>query len=229
MKILFVIPTLFNDPNIVKECVDSINSSMPDSNDHTITVVCNTANDEFEKWTPPANVIKECSNVKYNISRAINVGISKRTTEEYICYVDHGTRFQEGWLAPILKLYQQHDNIGVIGNRKHSTFRYYHNRLSENAWDVLWTDGIMFMTYDTFKLVGEFDESYFADCETQDFCYKLIEHHNRMNIAIDSEYLSHAYSPNLNTDRRELFNVQESSRNLFMSRWDEWRRNRYNQ
>lgn len=224
MKILFVIPTLFYNPVQTKECVNSLLSSLKNTEyEYSIWVIANTENQAFNEWIPPINVNKDCSNLKYNISKAINLGISREANYDYFCYIDEGIRLSSKWLEFILSIYNKYNNIGVIGIRPHSTFNYYHIELEKSIYEVLWTDGIMFTGSDRINNTGKFDELYFADCEMQDYCYRLMNNGYR-NLYVNTPLIKHILVPwtlkSYSTD--ELMSRVNKSRELRHTRWGKW-------
>lgn len=228
MKVLFTVPTLYSNPAHTQACVDGLIETTQDV-ERDIYVVVNEMNEAFERWKPEAPVQKRCSNLAFNIAKAINTGIDELTDHDYFCFVDEGLRFRQGWLEDLINIYEEYDNVGVIGNKGHSTFKFYHVPLKDKLYEVLWSDGIMLIKRDRIEKVGRFDEDYFADCETQDYCYRLMEA-GYTNLYYQSEKLHHKNVgwSDKSPRSKELIEVAERSRGLFMSRWDEWRRARYN-
>jgi GT2 family glycosyltransferase len=231
MKILFNIPTLFCNPAATQACIDSLVSSTMNI-ERDIVVVVNEMTDEFESWDPNhACVHKRCSHLKFNISKAMNTAIEMITDHDYFCFVDEGMKFKDGWLAEFIEIYNRYDNVGIIGVRGHSTFKHYHIKIDANLYQVLWSDGLMFMRPDRIKRIGNFDEKYFADCETQDYCYKLIDA-GYVNLYFDSNKVHHQlYSSGEKVSGPDLIALESltrRSRQIFMSRWGSWREMRYN-
>lgn len=225
-KILFVIPTLFNNPERVKKCVYSLIDTV--ESDFDIVVVSNTENEEFTNWKCPEEVTKKVSGLKYNIAKAINTGFEELTDHKYLCYVDEGLVFENSqWLKDISYFYKTFPNCGVIGIRGHSTFARYHRRINDEFYKVLWTDGIMFMTPDRFKKMEGFDESYFGDCETQDFCYRLVEK-NYNNFLYKTDKIHHEITHFEKKDSNsEFLDIVLESRKRFLEKWEDWRNSKY--
>ena len=231
IKILFVIPTLFCNSKQTIDCVNSLLNSLENTiYDYDIWVIVNTESQMFNDWNPPTGVNKDCSGLEFNIAKALNLGISKKTDHDYFCFIDEGMRFDSGWLDSVYNVYNKYDNIGMIGNRPHRIFKYYHIKLEENVYEILWSDGIIFTKFDRIENVNGFDESYFGDCETQDFCYRLINKgYKNLYLSSAGYGIQHqttdweAKTYNIN----ELIFKAENSRKLCNTRWKEWKESKY--
>jgi len=227
-KILFTIPTLFHNPKLVKECVDSLLHSLENTiYDYDIWVITNTESQEFNDWNPPKGVNKDCSNLEFNIAKALNLAISKKTDHEYFCYIDEGLLCESGWLESVYKIYDKYDNIGMIGNRPHRIFHDYNIKLEENVYEILWSDGIFFFKFDRIEGEDGFDESYFGDCEAQDFCYRLINKgYKNLYLSSDGFGIRHRTVgwEEKSSNPAELLIKAAASRKLCEEKWAQWRR-----
>lgn len=223
MKILFTIPTLYNTPAITQECTSQLLESTK-AFERDIYVVANQATESFNSWKVEEPVHKKSSELAYNISRAINVGLDALTDHDYFCFVDEGLRFKEGWLEEFISIYTEYDNVGVLGNRPHSTFKSYNVPLKEDLYEVLWTDGVMLIKADRIESIGRFDESYFADCETQDYCYRAMQQGYK-NLYYHSKKIEHKKS--ITSQSIQIADIVSKSRRLLDSRWGEWREKMY--
>jgi len=229
-KILFTIPTLFHNPALVKECVDSLLKSLENTiYEYDVWVIANTENQEFTNWNPPAGVYKDCSNLEFNIAKALNVAISKKTDHDYFCYIDEGLLCDPGWVESIHEIYNKYDNIGMIGNRPHRIFKDYNIKLEENVYEILWSDGIFFFKFDRIKNGNAFDESYFGDCEAQDFCYRLIDMgYRNLYLSSDGYGINHRSvgweAKSSKPDK--LLKHAAASRKLCEEKWGQWKRSK---
>jgi hypothetical protein len=82
----------------------------------------------------------------------------------------------------------------------------------------------MFFSTKLFDEVGVFDESYFGDCESQDFCYKVKKagyKNYRAHINQTHEALGFGNKVSM-AQQQEFLQKVVQSRNLLHSRWDEW-------
>ena len=227
MKVLFVIPTLFENPETIDNCLNGLLSSLENViYEYDIWVIANTESQLFNDWNPPAGVSKDCSGLKFSIAKALNLGISKKTDHDYFCYIDEGMRCESGWLDFVYEIYNKYNNVGIIGNRPHSTFKHYHIELEDGIYEVLWSDGIMFTKFDRVESIGGYNESYFGDCETQEFCYQLIDK-GYTNLFLHSDVLAIQHTITSWHKEDELLVKSNNSRKLFDSKWETWKTSKF--
>ena len=224
-KILFVIPTLFYNKDLVSVCIESLVNNLKKFNiDYKICLVINEDTDEFQNYKFNHDIVKLSSNLQFSISKALNTGAQYDYDYDYFCYVDDGMEItNEIWIDYLIDLFNQNSNLGLVGARPHSTYNYYHNKINDypELYNVLWSDGILFTTKNHLLKYNGFDESYFGDCELQDFGYKLhfdgfvnlywknFSKHNLVDFTQKSSKPS------------ELITLVNQSRELFKSRWNE--------
>ena len=75
-----------------------------------------------------------------------------------------------------------------------------------------------------FDEVGVFDESYFGDCESQDFCYKVKKAgYKNYRAHINQTHEALGFDQKVSMAQQQEFSQKVvQSRNLLHSRWDEW-------
>lgn len=231
-KILFAIPTLFHNKNLVTNCVTSLIQNLNKFNiDYEICVVINTMTPEFEAADFGPRVIKLSSNLQFNIGKALNTAANFKDDYDYFCYIDDGmTITNDIWIDYLIELFQSNSNIGLVGCRPHSTFDNYHKKICDNPelYEVLWSDGILFTTKDLLKKFNGIDEMYFGDCELQDFGYKL--HFNGYINLYWAKLGSHTLIDyTIKSDKpAELINLANKSRELFKQKWNDIEYKAYN-
>tara|TARA_Y100000310_G_scaffold206216_1_gene206617 strand:+ start:171 stop:896 length:726 start_codon:yes stop_codon:yes gene_type:complete len=229
-KIIFAIPTLFDRPKLAFEAVQCLYDQCEKNNlDYKIVLVCNTKNEIFDSWdTGDDKVIKMISNSEYGIAKALNMVVNEIVDEDYFVFI-HDDMFinDENWINNFIKIYQNKDlSCGVLGIRGHSTRNIYCKpvlgNFSYKMEELLWTDGIMFFSTKLIDKIGIFDESYFGDCESQDFCYRAKDNgYNNYMIYIDARHECIGFDKK-DGGRSELMKKVNMSRNLFNSKWGEW-------
>ena len=230
-KIIFAIPTLFNRPELVFECVQHLYNQCEKSNlEYKIVLVSNTKNEIFDDWeTGDDKVAKMTSNVPYGISSAVNMVIDKITDEDYFVFIhDDMFIFDDEWIEKFIEIYEtEHLKSGVLGVRPHSHREKYCIPVKDNVHykmdELLWTDGVMFMSTDIFSKVGKFDESYFGDRECQDFGYKVLDagYKNYM-IYVNREHRSVPFDFKADGDPLEFKRKVEESHKIYSDLWAEW-------
>jgi len=234
-KIKFVIPTIFTRKETEIKCVEDIcNQSLKHNVENEVHMVCNFENLEFEQWKPKyPQIQKHVSHLMHNISKALNVVAQQKNTKDfdYFCFVQSDIFFQdEMWIEKCIEVYETHGNVGVIGTRPHGVFKFYNKPINDikinginELYEVLWSDGIMFFSTKLFDQIGYFDEQFFGDCESNDFCYKAFEKGYK-NIYIPDKYLKceHKFVGfSEKSQKSELLLKQvEMSRNLFFQKWE---------
>lgn len=225
-SILFVIPTLFKYETMTINCVNELRKNITRFNiDFKICVVINSANDKFENTDFGPGVDKLCSNLNFSISKALNTAIQANTGFDYFCYVDEGIIIENAyWIDYLLELFNNNNNIGLVGCRPHGTPEKYSEPISTDPelYQVLWSDGILFTRMSHVLTMNGFDEAYFADCELQDFGYRL---HSVGYINIfwrglaSHKLIDFTYKSNT---PQALIAYRDNSRQLFRKRWQEF-------
>lgn len=192
-KIAFAIPTIFRKSRqeTIKKCFNKLLYQC-ELNDvsYRIFIVGPIKNNDFENWQIDSkNVLKKFSDVKFNISVSLNKVIAEIKDDDYFCFIhDDMMILNDYWIQDFIKIYQYEKlKCGVLGLRHH-----YHGRsliknlpfLKRKAFirkfkyeiqEHTFVDGVMFISVDRIKKVGDFDENYFGDCESEDYNYLLRE------------------------------------------------------
>lgn len=230
--LIIIIPTLYNRPDLLKDCVMHVKNSISYTNlDVSIKVVINEKSNEFDEWS--TDVKKLCSNLQFNIAKAVNTGIMDEESK-YYCFFDEGIRINDNnWINILFNLYNIADlNVGSVGVRPHSTRELYCNPVDQSTINkfnipykienLLWSDGILFFSNEIYNKVNKIDESYFGDCEMQDFCYK-IHMENKLNyrIFLPIEHKQFGFDKKIEDKNKNeiLFNLVKNSRNIFNKKW----------
>jgi GT2 family glycosyltransferase len=233
-KIKFVVPTLFHRKDSEIACIESLCSqALAHNKKNEIHVVCNYENDDFVKWEPSRPQIqKHVSNLMHNISKALNIVASQNNTSDfdYFCFLHSDMLFTDHhWIQKCIDIHNTNKNIGIIGSRGHSTFSLYHKPITDvnisgvdRLYEVLWSDGIMFFATNLFETIGYFDEQYFGDCESQDFCYKAFEK-GFINLYVPIIYLNGTHGVTgfggKSPKSSPLLDSVKQSQNLFKKKW----------
>jgi len=234
-KIKFVLPTLFHRKEIEIQCVETIcHQALKHNPENEVHMVCNFESIEFDQWKPEhPQIQKHVSHLMHSISKALNVVAKQENTNDfdYFCFVQSDVFFEdETWIEKCIEVYETHGNVGVIGIRAHSAFKRYHKQITNirvnginEMYEVLWSDGIMFFSTKLFNEIGYFDERFFGDCESNDFCYSAFEKGYK-NIYIPGDYLNSKHI--LTSFKRKspktelLLNNVERSQKLFFHKWE---------
>jgi hypothetical protein len=230
--LIIIIPTLFNRQDLLKDCVSHITECINNTLlNVSLKVVINEKSEEFDNWD--TNVKKICSNLQFNIAKAVNSGILDEEAR-YYCFFDEGIRIKDiNWINIIFELYNTKEfNVGSIGVRPHSTRELYCNPIEEDVSkkfnipykieNLLWSDGILFFSKEIYESVNKIDESYFGDCELQDFCYKIhMKEKLNYRIFLPIEHKQFGFDRKISNDdeNQKLINLVMESRKKFSSKW----------
>ena len=228
MSFLFTVPTIMGRPKLEIANVENIANQFPESK---VYFVSNTVNEHFSSYKPVhSNIIKEVSNKKFSISKALNVGLSN-FTEDFFIFVQSDMYVDREAILLFKELYSKIENVGVIGVTKHSGFNTFSKNISfpgTNVFKVLWADGIMFIPRMVFEQVGYFNEDYLGDKESQEYCYRT---HNLgfNNLFIQSSQVGRWAHKGIEFSKKvdrnynqEFLNSVTQSRALFNKRWAGW-------
>lgn len=223
-SILFVIPTLFRHNAMTINCVNMLRKNLKLFNiNFKICVVVNSPNENFDNTDFGPDVDKLCSHLDFNISKALNTAIYKNTNFEYFCYVDEGISIENTfWIDYLFELFANNESIGLVGCRPHGTPEKYTQPISVDPelYQILWSDGILFTRMKQVLELSGFNENYFADCELQDFGYRL---HNAgyinlywRNLAKHTfiDFVNKSYMP------EQIIQHRDNSRKLFYETWN---------
>ena len=231
-KILFAIPTLFHNKELVVNCIDTLRTNVTKFNiEYEICVIINQMTDEFQSYDLGPLVTKLSSNLQFNIGKALNTAALSKTDYDYFCYIDEGLTIDDDtWIDYLIQLFELNDKIGLVGCRPHSTFDNYNIKISDEPelYEVLWSDGILFTTNQLMHEFNGFNEAYFGDCEMQDLGYRL-HFAGYTNIYWKNLFKHKLVDYTLKSDRpNELIRLAYMSRQLFKDTWNEIEYTKYN-
>lgn len=235
MKVNFVVPTPWRDPINERKCVEDLAKHANSLDlDYKVYFVCNEwdLKPEFQQLQfDDDNIILLGHNMNYSISKSVNMVIDVSTDVDYVCFVQSDVHFDNSqWLRDCIDTMGLYDAIGVIGFQKHSIA----TRIPEVPFTTTFgceflktpfSDGIMFFTTQLISDIGKFDESYFGDKESQDYCYRANNkgYHN-LRIISGVEHIHHNQIPfnkKTNTKPKSYLEAVERSKALFNSIWSD--------
>ena len=230
---LFIVPTIMTRPEYEISNIEHLAKTFP--NDRVL-FISNVDDPDFSDYQPSQpNIEKYVSNKLYSISKAINTGIDKIKDEKYICFIQSDVRVSYNVIdcckqisdAPTLK-------AGVIGTTPHSNFNTFSKLLSndidgtgQKLYNVLWADGIMFWSTKVMDEIGTFNEEYFGDKESQEYCYRVHDagYNNYLftiskNMSYETRQLS--FPAKTKYDSKEFMTIVNETVDRFRQKWHPW-------
>jgi len=235
MKLHIVIPTIMTQPENEFKIVDYLHDQLEDLNlDFHLYFVCNTDMDEFRKYTPKTGKItKHISNLQFSISRALNSVFEsiEYTEEDILGFIQSDCYFENyNWIKYYIEIINNPEyNAGVLGQRPHlrtniiSLKEKYKDKFS--LFDSYWNDGVMLFKGSLLNDIGMFDENYFGDCESQDFCYRAHQAGYKNYWLSDNEkffkfkHLTVNFGSKARHDQGIFHKKAQESRKYFDSKW----------
>ena len=114
MKASIIIP-VFNNANFTEKCILSLIKNTNNKLIDEIIVVNNASTDNTKEVLDKFNYIK-VSNQKININfaGACNIG-ANLAKAEILIFLNNDTEVQNGWLEPIIDLYENNETLGAVG------------------------------------------------------------------------------------------------------------------
>lgn len=236
MKLHVVVPTIMTNPQQEFSCLDQLVDHFDRASlDFTIHFVANFPIQEFNEYIPTdERIIKSVSNLPFSISRAINSVFSTLdyTDEDVLAFIQSDTFFQNpNWIVSLLDvLTTQELNAGVIGVRPHVKSNQIEAPIEFKGkfeiHPVAWSDGVMLFRGEVYRKVGGFDENYFGDCESQDFCY-LAGSQGYINYWCSDKngYFGYknksaSFESKTRVNRSEFLQKVEASRRYLVEKWE---------
>jgi len=239
MKYHLVVPTIMTNPAQEFKCLDQLVEQFTSNRlDFTLYFVANVPIAEFNNYqTTNKHIVKSISNLEFSISRAINSIYEsiKFEDNDILGFIQSDTFFRNPeWIIPITDiLHDPSFNAGVLGLRPHASNNTIKEGINFQSKFTIhpcnWADGVMLFTGKTYRLIGGFDENYFGDCESQDFCYQAIESGLTNYWCNDSSgYFGYEnrtvdFSVKARFNREEFSRKVEKSRKYLNIKWSQWK------
>jgi O-antigen biosynthesis protein len=233
--ISFII-SVYNGLSHTRACLDSLRETV-DVTGHEIILIDDRSTDGTRGYLaelpePPFRVIlneaRQCYAKNNNTAAAVATG-------EFLCLLNNDLILTPGWLAPMLRAFDQFPNAGVVGNiqRNPSTGRYDHMGFVFGENGVPWHFGKNFpfrpyrgytewravttacclIKKSVFLEAGGFDEQYINGSEDVDLCLRLGRAGHRHYVTNESIVFHHVSS----SADRHMFNKANEQR--LLARW----------
>lgn len=207
-KILTIIPTTARRLSLIDTIISKL---INDNLDHLIDIIIvkngTFDNNIYESFEFNVPVIKEYSEPAANIAAAHNKGLQYLKEHDYVLILEDDFLVQENlWISKLIHILNNKPDIGVLGSRLHGNQNRQHKQplleyVSEDFFEVYWTDGIVFSPAWLYKEL-KYDESFHGATEIPDFCLQVINNgyknfyikliHEHYTIPESNKYI---YSP----------------------------------
>ncbi len=212
MQVSFIIP-LFNCLTLTRECVATLQKSLPTDLEYEIILVDDGSSDGTREWLSKLSgkfrVILNKSNLGYAKSNNLGAAASQG---KLLCLINNDLEFARGWWQPLIRLHQRlGKQAGAIGNvqRRMSDRSIDHSGILINykakpEHDRNWypwskqrrnvpavTGACLLVDRTTFLQDGGFDESFLNGGEDIDLCFRLRRRGLINAVALRSTVLHH--------------------------------------
>lgn len=212
MQVSFIIP-LFNCLALTRDCVATLQKSLPVKLVYEIILVDDGSTDGTREWLQtlahPFHVIINETNHGY--AKSNNIG-SQAAQGKLLCLLNNDLIFAKGWWQPLLRLHQRFGSrAGAIGNvqRRVNNRRIDHSGIFINAkvkpeHDRNWypwprrqrnvaavTGACLLINRETFLQNNGFDEVFVNGGEDVDLCFRLTQRGLINAVALRSTVLHH--------------------------------------
>jgi len=197
MQVSFIIP-LFNGLALTRECVRTLQSTLPPGVTHEIIFVDDGSRDETREWLntliSPCRAILNEKNCGF--AATCNRG-ALAATGQFLFFLNNDLELLPGWFEPMLAALEQNPRLGVVGNRqvRIDNGALDHAGLMVNALGKIKhvqtlpagpitattivevpavTAACVAIRRETFEKIGRFDEEFFNGGEDVDLCFRLL-------------------------------------------------------
>jgi O-antigen biosynthesis protein len=234
-RVSFIIP-VFDGLSFTRACLDSLVQTV-NLSEHEVIVIDDLSTDGTREYLagrpdPPFRVILNETRRGYAGSNNVAAAVARG---EFLCLLNNDLVLTPGWLAPLLRAFDQFPNAGIVGNvqRNSSTGRYDHMGVVFGENGVPWHFGKNFpfrpyhgytewravttacclIKKSVFLEAGGFDEQYINGSEDMDLCLRLGRAGYRHYVANESVVFHHVSS----SADRHTFN--EANEQRLLARW----------
>ncbi|HUJ10755.1 MAG TPA: glycosyltransferase [Verrucomicrobiae bacterium] len=232
--ISFIIP-VFNCLDLTRDCLKSLEQTVHGYPWEAIIVDdCSTdGTAEFlARLSAPYRILRNKTKQSYSASNNRAAALARG---EFLCFLNNDTVLTPGWLEPMLAVFQNHPDAGVVGNvqRNPRNGRYDHMGFVFSPGGlhksfgkyfffkpltgcVKWravTAACCLVRKAVFQEVDGFDESFVHGCEDIDLCLRLGQAGLKHYVAADSVIYHYVSS---SETRRDL---GEKNRQILLERW----------
>lgn len=242
-KVSFII-SVFDQLDYTKRCLSCLEKTLKDKLTYEVLIVDDGSDEETIHYL---HSLKDPHHVTFNSERkgfAKNNNLAASHAKgEYLCLLNNDVFVEGDWLLPMIKVFEEKENVGVVGNVQRLAFSkkydhmgvvfgplgnprhygqgFYHRPFKGEIkqWSAV-TAACCLVRSKDFLEIGGFDETYINGCEDVDLCLRYNRNGCRNFIAHDS-IVTHVKGA---SEGRKRFNDQNSQ--VLQEKWgDEIKRN----
>lgn len=242
-KVSFII-SVFDQLDYTKRCLSCLEKTLKDKLTYEVLIVDDGSDEETIHYL---HSLKDPHHVTFNSERkgfAKNNNLAASHAKgEYLCLLNNDVFVEGDWLLPMIKVFEEKENVGVVGNVQRLAFSkkydhmgvvfgplgnprhygqgFYHRPFKGEIkqWSAV-TAACCLVRSKDFLEIGGFDEIYINGCEDVDLCLRYNRNGCRNFIAHDS-IVTHVKGA---SEGRKRFNDQNSQ--VLQEKWgDEIKRN----
>ena len=242
-KVSFII-SVFDQLDYTKRCLSCLEKTLKDKLTYEVLIVDDGSDEETIHYL---HSLKDPHHVTFNSERkgfAKNNNLAASHAKgEYLCLLNNDVFVEGDWLLPMIKVFEEKENVGVVGNVQRLAFSkkydhmgvvfgplgnprhygqgFYHRPFKGEIkqWSAV-TAACCLVRSKDFLEIGGFDETYINGCEDVDLCLRYNRNGCRNFIAHDS-IVTHVKG---DSEGRKRFNDQNSQ--VLQEKWgDEIKRN----
>ena len=242
-KVSFII-SVFDQLDYTKRCLSCLEKTLKYKLTYEVLIVDDGSDEETIHYL---HSLKDPHHVTFNSERkgfAKNNNLAASHAKgEYLCLLNNDVFVEGDWLLPMIKVFEEKENVGVVGNVQRLAFSkkydhmgvvfgplgnprhygqgFYHRPFKGEIkqWSAV-TAACCLVRSKDFLEIGGFDETYINGCEDVDLCLRYNRNGCRNFIAHDS-IVTHVKGA---SEGRKRFNDQNSQ--VLQEKWgDEIKRN----
>jgi N-acetylglucosaminyl-diphospho-decaprenol L-rhamnosyltransferase len=224
MKVSLVMP-VFNNLDLTKLCVESIEKNTPAS-DYEFIVVDNASTDGTPGYIKTKNFKYIRNSENMGVAKAWNAGV-KASDAEYVCVINNDILAGSGWLKALVDFYESRPGAGIVSpgtrwGRLDYDFEPYAESYMKKMKSVTaegFAGWCMLIKKDRFEKAGYFCEDYrIGTGEDTDF-YNALKKAGYKSYVTGSSFIHHFGSKTLKVMRKKEKGFEEENNRIYYAKW----------
>ena len=235
-QVSFII-SVFDQLDYTKRCLSCLEKTLKDKLTYEVLIVDDGSNEETIHYL---HSLEEPHRVTFNSDRkgfAKNNNLAaSRARGEYLCLLNNDVFVEGDWLLPMIKVFEEKENVGVVGNVQKLAFsnrfdhmgvvfgplgnpRHYGQWFKDRKfsgevkkWSAV-TAACCLVRRKSFLELGGFDETYINGCEDVDLCLRF-NRQQLFNYVVHDSVVLHVKGA---SEGRKRFNDRNSE--ILLQQW----------